>query len=351
VGTEGEIGTKAPSPGSSPKKLGAGDPTTDKLAGIFDQYCKFAPASTALDNVKWFKCVSEMDLVDGKNVSRADVDLIFTKVKAKGERRINFQGFRAALVMLARKRHGLGEGEGDEIDQLSKLLSSTLTVSGTSESKETKPSSDGKDVATREISGSTSAGSPPAETATSPPAEKKKKVVKKAGTGSKTGTGEKKKKAATTGSSGKKSIFDKLTDTNQYTGSHKQRFDSDGKGRGLAGRDSLAKGGVGAYHGGAVNDLSQIMRPGLHQSAAKGSSPNAAKDTEMTKTGAKKKGGVKKKKDGPSIFDKLTDASLYTGAHKQRFDSTGKGRGLDGRDSGGVDRAKVSDLSQITNRK
>jgi hypothetical protein len=328
----------------------------DKLAGIFDQYCKFAPASTALDNVKWFKCVSELELVDGKTLSRADVDLIFTKVKAKGERRINFKGFRAALVMVARKKHGLGESEGDEVDQLSKLLASSLTVSGgSSENKEAKsPSADGTAPATREVSGSVSADKPAATETAAAPAEKKKTGVKKTGvkkTGEKkASTGEKKKKPA--GSpTGKKSIFDKLTDHSQYTGSHKQRFDGDGKGKGLAGRDSLSKGGVGAYHGGAVNDLSQIMRPNLHQSAAKGSSPNAAKATEMTKTGPKKKTGVKKKKDGPSIFDKLTDASLYTGAHKQRFDSTGKGRGLDGRDSGGVDRTQISDISQIVTRK
>jgi hypothetical protein len=34
------------------------------------------------------------------------------------------------------------------------------------------------------------------------------------------------------------------TDASQYTGSHQHRFDADGKGRGLAGRDRVAKGGV-----------------------------------------------------------------------------------------------------------
>jgi len=36
-------------------------------------------------------------------------------------------------------------------------------------------------------------------------------------------------------------------------------------------------------------------------------------------------------KKGPSIFDKLTDPKQYTGAHKARFDSDGKGRGIAGR--------------------
>jgi hypothetical protein len=269
--------------------------------------------------------VSELGLVDNKTLTRADVDLIFTKVKAKGERRINLQGFRHALAMVARKKAGLAEGEGDEVEQLSKMLAGKLTLSPKAEAKTT---ADG---------GAADGGDKKA-------ASGEKKSGTKAGG---------KKKASGKSKAGHKSIFDKLTDASQYTGSHKERFDKEGKGKGLAGRDSVSKGGVGAsYHGGAVHDISQIMRPNLHQSPAKGSSPNAAKATESTKAApAKKKTGVKKKKDGPSIFDKLTDASLYTGAHKQRFDSSGKGRGLDGRDSGGVDRTKVSDLSQLTVRK
>ncbi|KAH8057949.1 hypothetical protein JL722_6493 [Aureococcus anophagefferens] len=39
-------------------------------------------------------------------------------------------------------------------------------------------------------------------------------------------------------------IYDKLCDTSLYTGAHKQRFDETGQGRGLAGRDFTAKGGI-----------------------------------------------------------------------------------------------------------
>ncbi len=35
-----------------------------------------------------------------------------------------------------------------------------------------------------------------------------------------------------------------MTDTSKYTGSHKERFDESGKGKGLAGRDSVKKGKV-----------------------------------------------------------------------------------------------------------
>lgn len=37
-------------------------------------------------------------------------------------------------------------------------------------------------------------------------------------------------------------VLDRLTDTSKYTGSHKLRFDESGKGKGLEGRDSVAKG-------------------------------------------------------------------------------------------------------------
>jgi p25-alpha len=33
----------------------------------------------------------------------------------------------------------------------------------------------------------------------------------------------------------------------------------------------------------------------------------------------------------PNAVDRLTDVTRYTGSHKQRFDETGKGRGLAGR--------------------
>ncbi|XP_073410877.1 tubulin polymerization-promoting protein family member 2 isoform X1 [Dendrobates tinctorius] len=44
---------------------------------------------------------------------------------------------------------------------------------------------------------------------------------------------------------------DRLTDTSKYTGSHKERFDESGKGKGIAGREELTdnSGYVGAYKG------------------------------------------------------------------------------------------------------
>ena len=104
-------------------------------------------------------------------------------------------------------------------------------------------------------------------------------------------------------------IFDKLTDPALFTGHHKHRFDDDGRGKGLAGRDAVAKGsahgGGGsthAYQGGTVHDISQIMRPDFYASGRSKSRPrNRAERTVPETTG---------------VFSKLTDERHYTGTHK-----------------------------------
>ncbi|XP_074645210.1 tubulin polymerization-promoting protein family member 2-like [Tubulanus polymorphus] len=49
---------------------------------------------------------------------------------------------------------------------------------------------------------------------------------------------------------------DRLTDTSKYTGAHKERFDCEGKGKGIAGREDVAKntGYVGNYQGEGTYD-------------------------------------------------------------------------------------------------
>ena len=121
------------------------------------------------------------------------------------------------------------------------------------------------------------------------------------------------------------SIFDKLTDPKQYTGAHKQRFDDDGKGKGIAGRvDNTGPKNLSTM----VDSKSKI---------------NDYTQEEETKTAPKET----KKKDGPSIFDKLTDPKQYTGAHKERFDEDGKGKGIAGR----VDSTGPKNLSSMVDSK
>ncbi len=43
------------------------------------------------------------------------------------------------------------------------------------------------------------------------------------------------------------SVVDRLTDTSKYTGSHKERFDASGKGKGIEGRADPAAGSGNGY--------------------------------------------------------------------------------------------------------
>ncbi|XP_063769504.1 tubulin polymerization-promoting protein family member 2 [Pseudophryne corroboree] len=56
-------------------------------------------------------------------------------------------------------------------------------------------------------------------------------------------------------------VVDRLTDTSKYTGSHKERFDESGKGKGISGREQEAdtSGYVGAYKG--VGTYDQKKKP------------------------------------------------------------------------------------------
>jgi hypothetical protein len=53
-----------------------------------------------------------------------------------------------------------------------------------------------------------------------------------------------------------KSNVDKMTDASKYTGSHKERFDADGKGKGIEGRENRQEnsGYVGNYKNSGTYD-------------------------------------------------------------------------------------------------
>lgn len=145
------------------------------------------------------------------------------------------------------------------------------------------------------------------------------------------------------GKDGSAKLVRRLTDTGNYTGTHKHRFDKSGKGRGLAGRDSIAKGssrvdahGVADYYvhpiypTDNVHDLSVIMRPGRSK-AQSGSKSSRAKKGFSSPARKKRNsnpsesiehpndiGQVERELTASSIFSRLTDESSFTGTHRTR---------------------------------
>jgi len=77
------------------------------LQDVFNQYCAFGGGKVAeMDNAKFAKLCRDSKILD-KKLTATDVDLIFSKVKAKGERKINFETFRDSAVPELAKKKGV----------------------------------------------------------------------------------------------------------------------------------------------------------------------------------------------------------------------------------------------------
>ena len=72
-------------------------------------------------------------------------------------------------------------------------------------------------------------------------------------------------------------------------------------------------------------------RAGSRRPSASSSTSSSSSRRSSASSASSGAGG--RRASGGSIFDRLTDPDLYTGAHKHRFDRNGQGRGMSGRDS------------------
>ncbi|KAL3992588.1 vacuolar protein sorting-associated protein 54 [Sarotherodon galilaeus] len=142
-----------------------------------------------LTGKNWAKLCKDCKIIDGKNVTGTDVDIVFSKVKQKTSRVINYEEFQKALEELAPKRFK-GQSKEEALQSIHKLV-------------------EGREP--------TNVG-----------------VTKVA----------------------KTPAVDRLTDTSRYTGSHKERFDESGKGKGREGREEIVEntGYVGAYKNAGTYD-------------------------------------------------------------------------------------------------
>jgi len=145
--------------------LAVGDPA---LKDAFIAFCSFGKAgSEELDNAKFAKLCKEARLLD-KRFTKTDVDLTFSKVCPKGQRKLGFAQFESALSAIAAKK-------GVPVGEVHAAVAAASPVN-----HGTKASND--------------------------------------------------------------AVVAHFTDASKYTGAHKERFDADGRGKGLAGRDSVPKG-------------------------------------------------------------------------------------------------------------
>ncbi|XP_027426320.1 tubulin polymerization-promoting protein family member 2 isoform X3 [Zalophus californianus] len=158
----------------------------------FQRFAVFGESSssgTEMNNKNFSKLCKDCGIMDGKTVTSTDVDIVFSKVKAKNARTITFQQFQEAMKELSQKRFK-DKNPDEALENVYKLI-------------------EGKDPATTGVTKATTVGG-----------------------------------------------VSRLTDTSKYTGTHKERFDESGKGKGIAGREETtdSSGYVSGYKGAGTYD-------------------------------------------------------------------------------------------------
>ncbi|KAI9095929.1 p25-alpha-domain-containing protein [Phlyctochytrium arcticum] len=271
-------------------------------------------AGPTMDGAKFAKFARDNKLIDNKRVTSTDVDITFNKVKPKGSRKLDWNTFLDGLTDIAEKKNPgkkgrdaldivigtimkkgggpIATGTTPKNDAITDRLTDTSKYTGTHKLRFDEAGrgrgAEGRDraSATDQLSKITNReetsvrGLPmsidPQEkdktskrshsnlaTASSDRLDQSSSKPKSTKKGSNTNLASKSSPAAKSEEYTAKggSVFDRLTDSNQYTGAHKHRFNADGSGKGIVGRDSPSKGGgPGTYRGGDVKDLSQILR-------------------------------------------------------------------------------------------
>ncbi|KAL9839365.1 tubulin polymerization-promoting protein family member 3 isoform 2-T2 [Geothlypis trichas] len=166
-----------------------------EVASLEESFRKFAiygdtkATGQEMNGKNWAKLCKDCKVADGKSVTSTDVDIVFSKVKGKTARVINYEEFKKALEELAPKRFK-DKSKEEAYEAICQLV----------------------------------AGKEPINVGVT--------------------------KAKTVGA------VERLTDTSKYTGSHKERFDESGKGKGKSGRENIVdtSGYVSAYKNAGTYD-------------------------------------------------------------------------------------------------
>jgi hypothetical protein len=310
-----------------------------ELREVFNSFCAFGSArnlatgsnsmlngNPAMDNVKFKKLCKDCQIID-KNVTTTECDIIFSKYTGNAARTIDFDTFTMIFQELAQKKYPAKKPR-DAYHQLLNFMQDKYPKFAPG--------------VTKTETGGVYAYEPTA-------------------------------------------VFDRLTNVKGYTGTHKERFNSDGTGRGIDGRlqqtsyltsDALGKNPndhnitTGSHQSvfcssvnqpppesvksvlkkrnqEAIASMESVYRnpkkdkhqassaKGSSNSVNKGSTSNLKKSIEAVNAnphatrvvdayaGNPKKGG---------IFDRLTNPNSYGGTHAHRFNPmTGAGNGISGR--------------------
>jgi hypothetical protein len=278
-----------------------------------------------MEGAKFAKFCRDCHILDSKIITTTEVDITFNKVKAISERKIDFDQFVQAVKLLSAKKYAkktpneafvtlcqfilrteseplvdsalknhismdvtnrltnpnhypashkarfeigqqLRESVTGSIQDLSSTRNSVTNQRNTGSINDLSKVAANKPVAKRGHQSVTTASAEQIDKQLSQPKKHglstSNSHLPKVNSGSKSNLTTSKNNLSNSKNNLSGSVFDRLTDSSGYTGSHKHRFDGQGNGRGMDGRDAIAKGSgtKGVYRGGNVNSLSQILR-------------------------------------------------------------------------------------------
>jgi len=97
------------------------------LQQAFEAFASFGTGPTReMDNSHFSKMLKECKIIDGKTFTTTDADLLFNKVKAKGERKLTFAAFRdGAIPEIAAKKKTTPEAIADVVSSSAPQSSGT----------------------------------------------------------------------------------------------------------------------------------------------------------------------------------------------------------------------------------
>eukprot|EP00164_Ancoracysta_twista_P000998 GFYU01001303.1.p1 GENE.GFYU01001303.1~~GFYU01001303.1.p1 ORF type:complete len:374 (-),score=111.14 GFYU01001303.1:85-1158(-) len=335
-----------------------------QMQQLYTTFCSFGSgkAEAQMDGAKFAKFCKDCK-VNGKTFTPTDADLIFTKVKQKGERKIGYEQFLVALCLAADKKKttpleladkvlaaggpassGTVADSGGILDKMTDASQYTgahqarfdadgkgMGASGRRDDKindlsqMTRPGLDG-------VAGNDLGGKPQYEARQTSPQKSPRGGPPSEG---------KSKKAASSAPAGPpadslESVFEAYCSFGG--GASKVEMDGAKWAKFCKNSNLLDKKFVqtdidiifAKVKGKTERKIifMQFEEALGHVAAKKGISYEELKDIVLASGGPASSGT---KAQGGGIYDKLTDSSQYTGAHKERFDAEGQGRGAAGR--------------------
>jgi hypothetical protein len=290
-----------------------------------------------MDNAKFSKFCKDCKIIDGKNITTTQVDILFSKMTGAGSRKVDFKGFQEIFRELAVMKYP-NANAGDAYSKLLQHVSDKSPIAR----NVTMPQTEG--VYDHLLDPSTYTGMhkerfnedgtgrglegryQPTSTFTQQEVTNREfnSHIPSNTQNAHTGGGGGQKNAAT-----KRGRTAETRSTEQLDGGDAKSKRANQKSSNQNLNQTSAQDNKAGQ--GRSNQSSMQTRSSKNQSAKGSNASLSGKKNQQQNNSNNNQSNYTSKNDSGSVFDRLTDVKGYTGTHKERFNEDGSGRGLEGR--------------------